>query len=230
MDFEELKERYKMLPTWVRLLAGAFIGMLYPIYMYASEGDVLAKQLDDLKATEREARSQFEEARRKKANLPELEEQLAFTKQQLAKAREKLPPEYNTDRILEKTATYAKEAEVAFTRFDPQNEKFGKDCRKYMQMPIQGEAAGDYSQIASFLDSVAHIENSIFLNKVHLLSRVENTASNASEDMQLSDHERALKRRERLQVKSDFTLLVYREMDEAERAEQQKQQECEDEA
>ena len=64
MDLEELKERYKMLPMWARLLVAALIGLIPGGWIYYDEGDTLQAQLVTSQSNQEGARAKFEEARR----------------------------------------------------------------------------------------------------------------------------------------------------------------------
>ena len=50
MEIEELKERYKVLPIWARLLTAVVIGLVPAVYVYLDEGDALAARLDEAAA------------------------------------------------------------------------------------------------------------------------------------------------------------------------------------
>ena len=222
METEELKERYKILPMWARLSVAALIGVLPAIYVYYDEGDGLQAELEQVTGEEEVARLKFEKAREKKTNVPKLEEKLAFTEEQLVKAKKKLPDNYRIEDVLQKAATIAKEVGVRFVSFDPGDEKRGLGDYKYMEMPIATEIEGRFNQIAAFIDRVVHLEASVFVRNVALEPaegedglRKKGQGNEAAIDAAPS-FEEAQRSRSELRVQGKVELVIFRGMSEAE--------------
>ncbi len=220
MDLEELKERYKMLPMWARLLVAALIGLIPGGLIYYDEGDTLQAQLVTSQGNEEGARAKFEEARRQKANLPQLEEQLEFTDQQLTKAKKRLPDSYRIEDVLQKTATIAKEVGVRMAKFDPGAEIPHRDSYRYVEMPIKTELSGRFAEVVAFFDRVVHLESSIFLQRI-VLERAKLTASGDNEVRSVDTNGKtpfqiAKESRQDLKIKATFDLVIFRGMSEAE--------------
>lgn len=217
MDLEELKERYKLLPLWVRFLIAGAIGLLPGAYVYYDEGDALQSQLDEVAGLEATARDKFESSRQQKANLPKLEEELAFTEEQLIKAKKKLPDSYRIEDVLQKAATIAKEVGVKLIAFDPGDEIPHNDTYRYVEMPIKTELQGRFSQIAAFFDRIVHLENSIFVRKIEMAKyRIEATPEAGAGQPQKTEFQIARENRQNLRLKATFDLVIFRGMTEAE--------------
>jgi type IV pilus assembly protein PilO len=222
METEELKERYKVLPLWARLGIAALVGALPALYIYYEEGDVLAADLETVIQDEESARIKFEKAREKKTNVPKLEEQLAFTEEQLVKAKKKLPDSYRIEDVLQRAATIGKEVGVRFVSFDPGDEKRGTGDYRYMEMPIATEIDGTFNQIAAFMDRVVHLESSVFVRNI-AMAPVDEAAEGAVpkdatglDENALPTFEEAQRARRDLRVKGKFDLVIFRGMTEAE--------------
>ncbi len=225
MDFEEIKERYKLLPLWARFLIAGIIGLLPGAYVYYDEGDSLQTQRDDADVKEGEARAKFEHARKQKANLPKLEEEMAFTEEQLLKAKQKLPDSYKIEDVLQKAAMVAKEVGVKLVVFDPAEiEIQHPEAYNYVELPIKTEIQGRFGQVASFFDRMVHLENSVFVRRVEMARapidrRFESGFPNQSgspADQQKSEFQIARENRQNLRIKANFELVVFRGMTKAE--------------
>ncbi len=213
MDFEELKERYKMLPLWARFLIAGIIGLLPGAYIYYDEGDALQAQLDEVGSKESEAREKFEQSRQQKANLPKLEEEMAFTEEQLLKAKKKLPDTYRIEEILQTAATIAKEVGVKLVIFDPLDEIQHPDGYKYVELPIKTEIQGRFGQIASFFDRIVHLETSIFVRRLEI-ARVplQNLTAALATAPAKTEFQIARESRQNLRLTATFELVVFRGM------------------
>lgn len=215
MQLEELKERYKMLPLWARLVACGLIGIAPAAYVYLDESEILASQLADSTNQEQAARAKFETARNQKANIRKLEEQLQFTKEQLFKAKKSLPDSYRIEDVLERVATIAKETGVKLMAFDPGEETMSQGAAQYVELAIVTALSGRFSQIAAFFDRVIHLESSIFLKKIDMqreAGEVRDTGGNTSE------HQKAMAARRDVKVNAKFDLVIYRSMTDQEAA------------
>lgn len=211
MDFEELKERYKLLPLWARFLIAAVLGILPGAYVYYDEGDALQAQLEQETSNEATARDKFESSRQQKANLPKLEEELAFTEEQLLKAKKKLPDSYKIEDVLQKAATIAKEVGVKLVQFDPGDEVPHVEDYKYVELPIKTELQGRFSQIAAFFDRVVHLENSIFVRKIEMTRNTLEKATDATLAKK-TEFQIARENRQNVRLKAVFDLVIFRGM------------------
>jgi Tfp pilus assembly protein PilO len=213
MDLEELKERYKMLPLWARFLIMGAIGLLPGAYVYYDEGDALQSQLEQEQSDEVVARGDFERSRQQKANLPKLEEDLAFTEEQLVKAKKKLPDSYKIEDVLQKAATIAKEVGVKLVLFAPQAEVRHEEGYRYVELPIKTEVQGRFSQIASFFDRIVHLETSVFVRKIVLEKLVvQKTEAEMQANQQKTDFQLARESRDKLRLKGSFEMAIFRGM------------------
>jgi Tfp pilus assembly protein PilO len=168
MQLDELKDKYKAAPLWARLLAAAVIGMVPAAYFYMEDSETLAAALADAQGKESQAKQQFETAVDRKKNLPKLEEQLAFTEEQLIKAKKSLPDSYRIEDILEKTATIANETHVKLMSFDPGDEQPHDSPSMYVVLPFATQIVGGFAEVAAFFDRVVHLESSIFVKNIEL--------------------------------------------------------------
>lgn len=237
MDREELKQKYKILPLWARFALVGVVGLLPGLYKYFDEAEQLEADLVEVQGREVKARDAFELARQRKASLPKLEEQLAYTEDQLTKAKRMLPDQYIIEEILEKTATIAKSTGVTLTRFKPLPEVPHRgEQHSYVELPIETEIEGDFRRTANFFDKIAHLESSIFIRKIDMslasaqkdASKVKRPTSSLSSSAQaassvtqeaetpLTPYEAAKKARDQVKQKTKFNLIVYRGMGENE--------------
>jgi|LauGreDrversion4_2_1035121.scaffolds.fasta_scaffold01871_3 Tfp pilus assembly protein PilO len=221
----ELRERYKILPLWGRLLAVTVIGFFPAAYIYFDEGAILEESVGSLEQQVEEARVKFREATNKHANLPKLEKDLQATQEQLAKAKRKLPDNYKIEDILEKVSTIANGSGVLIREFSPQDEVKKQEPYPYVELPINIEVAGVFAKVTDFLNGLIHLEGTVFLKGIDLKRmgwrdavRVAETIngatpSDANENQTLSKYKKAQQVRESLMVKATITMAVYRSMD-----------------
>jgi Tfp pilus assembly protein PilO len=228
MSVEELKERYKLLPVWGRLAIAFVIGFLPGIYLYFDEGDALAQKLVESQTTVQTSRGKFEDARKKKSNLPQLEEQMAYTEDQLAKAKLKLPDHIIIEDILQKTAMIAKQTGVQLTVFNPAADISHTVPYQYIEAPIATEVVGHFSQIASFFDQMIHLDGTIFMRRIELTRQDASDKARAGGDggagvigegdpRKKSAYEKAQDARQNLMVHAKFDIVVFRSLSEQER-------------
>lgn len=218
MSFDELKDKYRALPVWARLMMAVIIGILPGACSYLDEAEVLETQLSDATVKESEARAKFESNRKEKANIPKLEEELAYTEEQLEKAKKKLPEGYLIEDILTLTASNAKKSSVQLKSFEPTCELKGEADFKYVEFPIKVEVIGKFPAIASFFDRIVHSENMVFIREVDIERAGDSgEKSNAAPVVDSSagaivDRKTALAMRENLQLAAKFKLVVFRGM------------------
>ena len=217
---EELKERYKMLPMWARLVLASIVGLIPAAYVYFDEGDALQEQLSTSQDSEEKARDKFEVARKQKANLPQLEEQLVFTEEQLVKAKKKLPDSYKIEEILQKSASIAKQVGVRMINFDPGDEVPHNDDFHFVELPIHTELDGRFAEVMGFFDKIVHLDTSIFIRKIELTrvlkkAQVSSTSQQA-EQQNKTEFQLAKDNRDNVRMKATFDLVIFRGMNDAE--------------
>ena len=222
ISVDELKERYKLLPVWGRLAIAFFIGLLPGIYLYFDEGDALAQKLVESQSAVQTSRSKFEDARKKKSNLPQLEEQMAYTEDQLAKAKLKLPDHIIIEDILQKTAMIAKQTGVQLTVFNPAADIPHSVPYQYIEAPITTEVVGHFSQIASFFDQMIHLDGTIFMRRIELTrqdgdDKARGGGGGGGDADKKTAYEKAQDARQNLMVHAKFDIVVFRSLSEQER-------------
>lgn len=215
MNLDDIKEKYRGAPVWARLTAAAVLGLMPAIWIYMEDSELLATTLQDSQSREVAERAKFEAALGLKSNVPKLEEQLAFTEEQMVKAKKSLPDSYRIEDILERAATLAKESGVRLVTFKPGAEVFNRSPSQYVELPIATEIEGKFGQIAAFLDRVVHLESSIFVRKLDMV-RVENVSDAAPSPATTTAYQTAVRSRQQTAVTAKFDLAIYRAMTDAE--------------
>src|SRR5690606_31585950 len=117
MDLDDLKERYKSVPVWGRCVAALVIGAMPGLYFYTDEGAILEEQLTSVETKVRAAEQTLANKMSEKAQIPKLEQKLAFTEDQLEKAKKSLPDKLDIDDLLQKVASIAREIGVTLDEF-----------------------------------------------------------------------------------------------------------------
>jgi Tfp pilus assembly protein PilO len=222
MDLDELKERYKLLPLWTRLVLCMLLGLGPGALYYSDSGEFLLEDLENAKNARDGKRVQFERARSKKGNLPKLEEQMAFTEQQLEVAKKQLPDMFLIEDLLQKIAAIANESGVVMRSFKPDAEpKPGKGAYKYMELGHDASVEGRYNNVAAFLDKISHLESTIFIKSIEMISALdkENISEVPEEgSATMAAHKAALESRKETKVTAKINLVAYRSMSTAEEA------------
>ncbi len=210
MELEDLRDKYKILPMWSRVLIAVVIGILPGVYIYLDEGQILEDGLIEAESQLDAARVSFEAARKKKQELPKLEAELIFTEEQLAKAKQKLPDAYKIEEILHDAASIAKKTGVKLKNFKPGIEQVRQEAYPYVELPIATEIEGSFNQVASFLDMVVHLEGSIFVRQLELNRLTAKDRETRTEPGAVQTYEEAKAARQGVRVASRFDIVVYR--------------------
>lgn len=221
MDYADLKDRYRSLPTRKRLLFIVVLGILPAIYIYLEDGQTLAEQLEQSKQEQDAAQAKLDRSLAKKKQIPQLEMRLSELEDQLVKARKALPDSYKVEEILQRTASIAKETGVKLLLFKPGQEKQGVGDYQYMEMPIATEISGKFNQIAAFLDRLAHLKNSLFVRSI-IINKLNPNLDRESDSSSM--HQRAVDARERIVVSTNLELVIFRSLSEQESASQDLQE------
>ena len=215
MDFEEIKERYKLMPVWVRLLCASVPGVVLATYLYMDQASSLDSQLEAARTDEAAVHQKFENAKRVTASLPKQEEQLTFNESQLKKAKERLPDSFNVDRVLEKTAIAAKEMGVEISHFDPTEEKLAGESFRYKELPINLELKGHFAEIAGLLDRLVHFEALVHLRdlalEIDISEKVSGEGANEFRQQQTLS-EKAREARQKARVKLSCKIVIFRSL------------------
>ncbi len=215
MDMDEIKSRYKGLPAWGRLLGITLLALLPAAYTWWDEGEALDEKLAAAHASEDTNREAFERDRSKKGNLPKLEEQKAFTMEQLEKARKKLPELIHIEDVLQKIATIAKETGVKLKVFRPLKEIKGGQEFKYYELPIATEINGKFSALASFYDRIVHLEGTVFVRNIDISPKVGEKVDGRP-GIKVSEADRERRERAEMTLDSAFEIVLFRGMSAAE--------------
>lgn len=169
MDLEELKNRYKMIPLWQRMLV-IIVLALVPAYLnYTDEVTMLEEQLVSLQAEVDSLNAKFEAERVKRQKLPELEAKLNFTEQQLKESSKSLPESFFIDDVLQEVSVIARDVNVTIEEFDPGSPIVGNSDYKYMELPIYISVTGDFQKILTFFDKIVHMKKMIHLKDIQLI-------------------------------------------------------------
>lgn len=212
MDFDDLRQRYKILPVWIRVLCACTPALLFAGYLYLDKVDALSAQLDETRASESAERKRFEDARTKKGEIPKLEEQLQFIEGELSRAKDYLPDAFQVDDILNKTADLAREHGVTIRQFKPLGSKSAGDAYKYQEQDIQLITFGEFPRTARFFDALLHLDKIIHVRRFHVVAR-------ANSDDEVAAN--AVKAEEQDDPRSSFVvatadLVIFRSMTELE--------------
>lgn len=214
---DELKEKYKALSLAKRLALCFILGLLPAAYLYYDQADGLEQQLAEADNAEKAAAKKLQGADEQLKNLEKTESQLAFTSEQLKKAETRLPDEVSIDEILRNIAKSAKDSGVTVAEFTPMSEIIKGDDYKYAEIPLKMTVeAHEYSQICSWLDTIAGLKSKLYL-KSWILKRQagigqQGTPDSLTRQESTSDVERALEeamrpRRELvLKLSADFSV------------------------
>lgn len=206
--FGGLLERYKNLPMVARAVLAIILALLPAVIVYTSfiedkeiERDLALKNHDAARASLKKTEDTVK-------NIPDLEKKMKFTEEQLNKAKEFLPDNYDMEGVVEKASRIAKQLDVTLDHFEPKSEKMIEGAYSYVEQRIALDLAGSYAQIATFFDLLANIEPNVYL-KTLTLNRQTATASRAAPGKEDAyEQARALRRDQKLFAKSEIS--VYR--------------------
>jgi Tfp pilus assembly protein PilO len=216
MELEDIKDRYKLLPIAARIGVAFIIGILPIVYIFLDEGSILNDQLVELQGRESQTRAKFEKDRDRKANLPKLEENLAFTEEQLNKAKKLLPEAFHIEEVLQKVATTARDVGVSLDNFKPLEEVKKDIGYPTVEISILAEVTGRFGDIGNFIDSILRSEMSLFVKSMTItLANEDNKPKDSMPSTQVSSLS-ARDVRQRVKEKAVLTLVAYRSQTESE--------------
>lgn len=161
---DELKVRYKHSKLGARLAICALVGLIPAALLYLDESSIVDEEYERASVEEKAAADKYERADQMLKNLPKAERDLAFTREQLKKAEERLPDAVVIDEVLRSIGKSAKNYGVNIALFEPQQEIVRGDTYKYAEVPLKlSIEGGDYGQICEWLDDVAGSKSKIYL-------------------------------------------------------------------
>lgn len=230
MELDDLRDRYKLLPMAARIGVAFIVGILPILYIFLEEGASLSDQLTELQERESQTRSKFEKARDRKGNLPKLEETLAFTEEQLNKAKRMLPETFRIEDVLQKVATTARDVGVKLEGFKPLEEVKKDLGYPIVEIPIQAEIAGRFGDIGNFLDQILRIEIGLFIKSIAIKPVPLGPNPSSGQSLTQSEFVIAKEARQQAKEKAVLTLVAYRSQTEAEIMEQQTNESSSDES
>ena len=206
---EELIERLKHFPLSIRVTVAAILGVVIPWYfMFWDDVNNINYELEMANGKYESIEGKFNRAKRQKTDMPELEKKIEFTRQELLKAKTKLPDNYQMDSILEFVATASDEAGAELLKFEPNEEAFKDTGYSYVEMPIQLSVQGTYNQIGVFFDKLVHMEKMIHLRDMNS-QQVVNVAEPALAN-EMTQQARLAAQLDGIKVKTDAKLIVFR--------------------
>ena len=222
MTVDELKERYRRSPLAVRFLICTAVGLGPGIWYWFTESEIVTAEITAAQQEESDARAKFEQAKSQQGNLPRLEQELAFTEDQLRKAKAALPDGFDVEAMLEKVALIAKESDVILSSYVRGTETASPTDNKFRLLPIKVQLRGTYVGVASFFDKVTRMENSVFvrdlrLNRSTAAEAANNAGSNAAaaagQQGPQSNFETAAAARARIRLGAEAELVLFRSTD-----------------
>ena len=216
MDVESIKISYRQMSIVKKLLIIVFVGAIPGSCAYFEEGPILQEDLERAENSRDAAKSKFQKAREQKANLPKLEEKLAFTEGELSKASKKLPDEFVMGKILQKTAMIAQDVGVDLQLFQPGKGAPAGSIFKYVELPVSLQVIGTYGQIATFFDRIVHLDLLVHIKNIEMAlaqssekSISERTAAQIKDkDLQREAIQRA--RRENAKIMGTADMVIFR--------------------
>ena len=212
MELDDLKDRYKGIPVWGRCVAALVLGTLPGLYIYSEQGDGLDQELASAKSRVVAAEKDLSSKMTDKAQIPKLEQTLAFTQDQLEKAKKSLPDKFDIDDLLQKTASIAREVGVQLKSFEPSKPVTqSQGAVRYVQLPVAINMSGRFHQIATYLDRLAHLETAIFVRGLQL-QRQMGGGERGEAQVELSEHQKNVEARKNMQMQATYTMVLYRGM------------------
>lgn len=215
MDVDDLKDRYKAVPVWGRCVAALILGVSPGLYFYIEEGEVLNQELMDLEIRVRTAENNLARRMSEKAQIPKLEQTLAFTEDQLEKAKKSLPDRVDVDELLQKVASVGREIGITLRNFEPQDSVAKTEGEvSFVEVPVVMEVEGSFAQIATYLDRLAHFETSIFVRDLslgRLMANAEGAArGNAGPgEASVVSHAEAKAARKDMKISAKFRMVLF---------------------
>ncbi|MEZ4742703.1 MAG: type 4a pilus biogenesis protein PilO [Bdellovibrionota bacterium] len=213
MDSEELIARYRLLPMWARLLFGGFLGVIPAFYTYLDDGSSLDEQVLQMEGQLDSVQRKLSREQKKRNKIPELEEKLSFTEQQLKESSKRLPDDFKMDEVLQEAASIARDIGVKMKVFDPGEPIASGSAFRYMELPISLEISGKFQQVAAFFDRLVNMEKMVHVRDIKIKheQKTQTKAKSVAKDVD-SEVQRQKESRNTLQLLANGTMVIYRAM------------------
>ena len=172
------RERYGAIAVLLVLIVGGFW-----YFMWSDQAD----KVTNLEEQYRQLEGERAEKQAYVDNLAKYEARLNELQESLNQAREQLPDDPDVPQLLAQLDNRARQAGLAISRFEPKGET-PKDF--YAEINFDMDVRGSYHEVATFIDSVGHLDRIVNVMGIKMESPV--TAN------------------QKVQIKSDFTIKAYR--------------------
>ena len=174
MDIDVITDRYRNARFIQRLGIIMVIALSPPAYIYWEQGDQQTAELDQVRSAEQDTRSNFNQAQKKKEELPKIQERHDQIEQLLERAKKYLPDKIEIDEVLGLTAGFEKDLNVQIQKFSPSDKREiqqeDNPSANYREILLSIEVKSDFRKVMSFFDRLVH------LDKVTHLRNMEFTA------------------------------------------------------
>jgi Tfp pilus assembly protein PilO len=215
---QEIINRYRNLPMWVRLLTAALVGFVPAFMIYTEDAATVEEMLMQAKNDEDAAKTKLAEARKITKNIDAVQKKKDFTEEQLKKARLEVPDTIHIDKILRRSATLAREFQVELQSFAPIGEKMITGDVSYKEVRIKVELVGRYNDIGSYLDRISNAEEKIFVRNLEFgsyepKSEASPTLKTADQNLESKEalaYAEAVQKREKVKVLAAVNFVMYR--------------------
>ncbi|MCB9228789.1 MAG: type 4a pilus biogenesis protein PilO [Deltaproteobacteria bacterium] len=218
MIFESAIDNYKGQAIWKRMLLLVVLSIIPSVMTFFEDGQSLHEELSMAKSARDSSAVKFKNARKRKTNLPVLEEQLSYTQEQLLLASKKLPDEFIIEKVLQKVSVIAQDLGLKLQEFDPGQGQPAGGLFKYVEMPIHLKLLGTFAQTATFFDRVVHLELLSHIKNIEMTatSTIDESLSKKTSDVKLSSDTMQKIAREKLKISSNAEMVIFRTMNETE--------------
>lgn len=178
---EELIEKIKDAPLHWRLIIVLLLGSVSTWYfVFSSDLDLAEYEMVEAENKKQSMEVKYNRAKTQKQDMPQLEEKLAFTNQQMEKAKKNLPDTYEMETILEYVSKSSADTGVDLSIFEPEAEVLKSAGYNYFEMPIRIETMGKYNDTANFFDRLVHMDKMVHVRDMNI-EQVKNMVVNRAE-------------------------------------------------
>lgn len=185
-DFSKIPQRQKLIAL---LVAVIMLGTLHYFLVYDGQSTELA----DKEAQSDKLNADLVEKQAIAENLDKYRVEIRRLENELEKAKSLLPDESEVPALLAQISSLGAKAGLEISRFEPQHEET-KDF--YARLPFRVKVAGSYHEVATFIDSIGHLERIVNAENI---SMKEPTVKN-----------------KKYVLNTEFTVTTYRFIDKAE--------------
>ena len=179
MNKNELIERYRNIKLKHRLLIVALLAILYPLYDWYEQSEVLLANLEGIRLAENDSRQKNQTYKSKVTGLPALEDKLSTVRERLETAKKLLPERVEVDKLLTKVGNFEKSIGVTLISFEPKPQVRPDPNLQYAEIPIEITLKGRFGKIMTLLDELVHFEELTHLRNVTIVGIEPNGAAEA---------------------------------------------------